>query len=92
MFNEAAKTLLQPLGVKIIDLYSWVAEKCPVPYSYSCSIQSLKPGDPCQVHFNNDGGWQYVAIGYAAGVKKLIASSHPEADQKAGLATELRQR
>jgi len=62
VFNAAAKALLVPMGVKIIDLYSWVAEECPVPYR-----------DPCQVHFNNDGGWLYVAQGYAAGVQMLMA-------------------
>ena len=73
VFNEAAKILLLPMGVKILDLWAWVAKRCPTPYKYDCPIQSMKPGDPCQVHFDNPDGWAYVAQGYAAGIKAVMA-------------------
>ena len=72
MFNSAARAALQPLGVKIVDLWSWVAAKCAVPYGYDCPIQTMKRGDPCQVHFDYPAGWQYVAQGYVAGVRSLF--------------------
>merc|ERR1712167_60249 len=50
VYNAAARALLEPMGVNILDLYSWVAKKCPTPYDYNCSIQTMKKGDPCQVH------------------------------------------
>ena len=41
------------MGIKILDLYSWVGKRCPTPYAYNCDIQTMKKGDPCQVHFDN---------------------------------------
>ena len=73
VFNEAAKILLQPMGIKILDLWAWVAKKCPTPYRYDCPIQTMKPGDPCQVHFDQPDGWAYVAQGYAAGIKAVMS-------------------
>eukprot|EP00937_MAST-01D_sp_MAST-1D-sp2_P003399 g3399.t1 len=73
VFNAAARALLQPLGVKIVDLWSWVAAKCAVPYGYDCPIQTMERGEPCQVHFDTPTGWQYVAEGYAAGVRSLFS-------------------
>ena len=75
VFNEAARTLLEPLGVKIIDMWAWVAAKCPVPYQYNCPIQTMKKGDPCQVHFDSPAGWQYVAEGYTKSVRGLFAGA-----------------
>ena len=75
VFNEAAKALLVPLGVKILDLYAWVGKRCPTPYTYDCTIQTMKKGDPCQVHFDNPHGWEYVAQGYAQGIKSIVEAA-----------------
>jgi hypothetical protein len=77
VFNEAARALLVQLGgIHILDLYAFVAQKCPTPYTYDCSIQTMKKGDPCQVHFDNPLGWEYVAHGYAAGIQRIFHNSH----------------
>ena len=73
VFNQAARELLEPMGVKILDLYSWVGKRCPTPYGYNCPIQTMKKGDPCQVHFDRPDGWRYVAEGYAAGIRAVMA-------------------
>ena len=80
-FNTAAKALLVPMGIKILDLYAWVGKRCPTPYEYDCGIQTMKKGDPCQVHFDNPRGWEYVAQGYAAGIRKVWAGAAKTDDE-----------
>mmetsp|Transcript_10420 Transcript_10420/g.31358 ORF Transcript_10420/g.31358 Transcript_10420/m.31358 type:complete len:280 (+) Transcript_10420:71-910(+) len=40
VFNQAAEALLTPMGVGLIDLYSWAVKRCgdPATWGYSCDI------------------------------------------------------
>ena len=70
------------MGIKILDLYSWVGKRCPTPYAYNCDIQTMKKGDPCQVHFDNrlaDGpSNKYGRSGNGPSSSDALASSHSD--------------